>query len=360
MRITANQVTLSRLLLMPVVGAMLYGGTTAHWVALILGGIVAMTDFVDGYLARRQGPTVLGGLMDPIADKVYVAVCFLPFADLHWVSWWFVIAIFLREFGVTAIRSSFEVRARNLPASYLARVKTWVQMFAAGYVLFVSLQPSRLLLACTLAAGAVGALLGGVVFRLVARRSWRGAWIFFGSFTGFFLAHWFWGADQFLWLLLLAAVVITCVSGLDYLVIAAREFGRERTLRAFDVVRLAGAAALPVLAALSMSIAHPRPWLVIAIIAIELAHGGLDNLLAHHGAAAPAWEWGARVFPVSLLLAGSVVLPGAADLWAAAALAVSLGGTAVTFWRKRRYYLEEGLRDKKKSAGPMPAASAAL
>src|SRR4051812_18008364 len=110
MRITANQVTLSRILLMPIVGAMMYRGATARWVALLVGGVVALTDLVDGYLARRQGPTILGGLMDPIADKVFVAVCFVPFADLGWVSWWFVIAVFLREFIVTAMRSGFEVR----------------------------------------------------------------------------------------------------------------------------------------------------------------------------------------------------------------------------------------------------------
>ncbi len=356
MRITANQVTLSRLLLMPIVGAMLYQGPIARWIALFVGGIVALTDLVDGWLARRQGPTVLGGLMDPIADKVFIAVCFLPYADLGWISWGSVIAIFLREFGVTAMRSSFEIRGRTLPTSLLARVKTWVQMFAIGYVLFLSLEPSRRLAAGTLAVGAVGALLGMVGSWLLLHRRWNKAWIFFGCFTAGTLIYWYEGPGCFVSLLMLAAVLVTWWSGIGYVMNGVRDFARQRTLSAFEGVRLACAIVLPVVACLSMRIAHPLPALVIAIIAIELAHGGLDNLLAHHKAAAPAWEWGGRIFLVSLLLSASLAWPGQADLFAASALIVSLTGTIAAFWHKRRYYLEARLRDKKRPA-ETPSAS---
>src|SRR5262245_48022493 len=122
---------------MPLLCAMLYGGELARLWAVILGTLIGCTDFVDGYLARKHGPTVLGGLMDPIADKVFIAVGFLPYADQGWVPWWLVAALFVREFLVTALRSSFEVRQKALKSSYLAKVKTWVQMIGLGLVLFV-------------------------------------------------------------------------------------------------------------------------------------------------------------------------------------------------------------------------------
>ena len=78
MRITANQVTFARLILMPMLCWLIYGNETWQTYAVVIGTLVGATDFVDGYLARKQGPTILGGLMDPIADKVFIAVCFVP------------------------------------------------------------------------------------------------------------------------------------------------------------------------------------------------------------------------------------------------------------------------------------------
>src|SRR5689334_17666214 len=128
MRITANQVTLLRLLLMPVLVTCLYfGPSTRIWV-LFVGTLVGLTDMLDGWLARRQGPTVLGGLMDPIADKVFLAICCLPFVDLGWAPAWAVLALLSREFVITALRSSLETRRQTLRTIYLAKVKTWVQM----------------------------------------------------------------------------------------------------------------------------------------------------------------------------------------------------------------------------------------
>src|SRR5262245_39814624 len=130
MRVTANQVTFTRLVAMPFLAVLLYGGTTERLLALILGFLVGFTDYVDGYLARKQGPTVLGGLMDPIADKVFLALVILPFGQLGLMPWWAVAAVLLREFLVTALRSSFELRKRTLKTTYFAKVKTWVQMLS--------------------------------------------------------------------------------------------------------------------------------------------------------------------------------------------------------------------------------------
>ena len=51
------------------------------WAALIAGTLIGCTDWIDGMLAPQYGPTVLGGLLDPIADKVFIAFAYIPFAD---------------------------------------------------------------------------------------------------------------------------------------------------------------------------------------------------------------------------------------------------------------------------------------
>src|SRR4051812_16214862 len=135
MRITANQVTLARLILMPMLCGLIYGDRLMQTWACVLGTLVGATDFVDGYLARKQGPTVLGGLMDPVADKVFIAVCFVAYADRGYVPWQIVAALFLREYLVTALRSSFERRQRQLRSTYMSKVKTWVQMTSLALIL---------------------------------------------------------------------------------------------------------------------------------------------------------------------------------------------------------------------------------
>src|SRR6478609_7671035 len=132
MRITANQVTFSRLILMPGLCWLLYGGETQKLLALILGTLIGCTDFVDGWLARKYGPTVLGGLMDPIADKVFIALTMLPALDLGWLPVEVVTLIFLRECIITAARTAYSRRDVQLKTSYLAKVKTWYQMMLAG------------------------------------------------------------------------------------------------------------------------------------------------------------------------------------------------------------------------------------
>ena len=78
--ITANQVTLARLIPMPLLSWLIYEGAEQGytnnvymWSALIAGTLIGFTDWVDGQIARKYGPTVLGGLLDPIADKVFIA-----------------------------------------------------------------------------------------------------------------------------------------------------------------------------------------------------------------------------------------------------------------------------------------------
>ena len=102
------------------------------WCALIAGTLIGCTDWVDGMLARKYGPTVLGGLLDPIADKVFIAFAYTPFADIGMVPWWACALMFTREFFITALRSAYEQRNLTLKTSYIAKAKTWTQMQGIG------------------------------------------------------------------------------------------------------------------------------------------------------------------------------------------------------------------------------------
>lgn len=358
MRITANQVTFSRLVLMPLLCGMLYGGETAQIVAVVLGTVIGCTDFVDGYLARKHGPTVLGGLMDPIADKVFIAVGFLPYADRGWVPWWLVAALFVREFLVTALRSSFERRQLALRSSYLAKVKTWVQMVGLGLLLLALVVKSRAAMTGLLAFMAVWPLLGAALFRLKKGRPWPGAIIGGLSFAAALVIYRLGGARSLTLALFAAIVGITWFTGLDYLATAARKLFRRGELDAFDVVRMIGAVALPIVAVLALVHADALTWAVIALVSLELAHGGLDNLLAHHQAAGPAVSWAGRVLGATALLGAALAFPAWADPLAALAFAVVLVGTTVAFAKNRRFYLEENFREKKRSVTAAPAPRA--
>src|SRR5258708_1200827 len=132
------------------------------WAALIAGVIIGSTDWVDGMLARRQGPTVLGGLLDPIADKVFIAFAYTPFADsrshVALVAAWAGGLMVVREFFITALGSAYEQRNLSLRTSYLAKAKTWAQMQGIGVMLLFPLVDNRPFLIGLLAVGVLGPL----------------------------------------------------------------------------------------------------------------------------------------------------------------------------------------------------------
>jgi CDP-diacylglycerol--glycerol-3-phosphate 3-phosphatidyltransferase len=347
MRITANQVTLARLFAMPALASLIYGDQTQRLWAVIIGTLIGCTDFVDGWLARKHGPTILGGLMDPIADKVFIAVCFVPFADLGLVPWWLVMLMFLREYLVTALRSGFERRQRQLRSTYMSKMKTWVQMTSLGLIMLMLVVESRTALTAVFVSLAIAPLLGGIVFRIMKGRHWKGSWLgtaAHGMFAAIFIG---WGAEWASWAVMAFAVLLTWLSAVDY-VTAATTVIKEPT--AFDLSRVLPALTLPVAGMLVIRSDAGPAWPVVAVLALEFAHGGIDNLLAHHDAAPAPWVWIGRQAVMILALAAIPLVPAHATWLALVAFAVSLAGTATTFVTRRRIYIEPKLRDKKRVA----------
>jgi cardiolipin synthase (CMP-forming) len=338
MRVTANQVTFLRIALMPLPAWLLYRGLSAQYAALIVATLLGCTDFVDGYLARKQGPTVLGGLMDPIADKVFVAIAFMPCYDLGLAPAWLVTALFAREFLVTAARSVYERRGLSLKSTYLARYKTWVQMCGAAVLLMLATLP-RLSMEIVFGVLAAAPVVGFVAVRLFARRSWKGASWFAVSFGALFALHRFTDAHTTAVALMGLIVGVTWVSGLGYLFSVGQLRGKG-ALDAGEWARLAAALALPCLIiAVQAETAAPR-WALIALCAIEMAHGGLDNLLSHHRAQSGFVSWFGRTgVECGLLAAALVTAAPVRDVACIAACALGAVALAVAFAQNRRFYL---------------------
>ncbi len=352
--ITANQVTMLRLALIPIPCWLLYQGPRGQYAALIFATLLGCTDFIDGYLARKHGPTVLGGLMDPIADKVFIAATFLPAVDLKWVPSWMVALLFVREFFVTAARTSYERRDLQLKSSYLARYKTWVQMCGVGVLMLLSAATPDFM-DWFLGALALLPIVGYLALRFVARRRWKGAGWFAISFASLLLIHRSFGGHVLAIALMYFIVGVTYVSGLGYLFGVGQLKGRGR-VTAGEIVRLVTSIALPCVAVGAQSRPDSPSWAIIALVSFELAHGGLDNLLAHHRAEDGALRWGARLVSEIGLLVAAWIVPSTlmSHSFAFAALGVSAVGLVVAFVQKRRYYLED--KPRAVTASTKPAA----
>lgn len=141
-----NLLTYGRILAIPVICWLLAaGGTAAGWAALLLYAAAAVTDWLDGYLARRmQLISPLGRMLDPIADKLLVGALLIVLAwdgSLSWLDLIPAIAIMLREILVSGMREFLGPRNVVLHVTPLAKWKTTVQLVALGVVMAERLVP---------------------------------------------------------------------------------------------------------------------------------------------------------------------------------------------------------------------------
>jgi CDP-diacylglycerol--glycerol-3-phosphate 3-phosphatidyltransferase len=137
----ANAITVGRLVLSPPLWALILAFGPG-WPSLGLWIVLAATDGLDGWIARRMGTTRSGAFLDPLADKALVlgAMWAIVAADGFW--WLPVLLITGRELGISAFRSYWGRRGLAVPASFWAKVKTVVQSVAVGFALAPSLEDS--------------------------------------------------------------------------------------------------------------------------------------------------------------------------------------------------------------------------
>ena len=128
-----NTLTLFRIATIPVIVIlMLYPNRLSCFVAAILFSAAAITDYFDGYIARRFGlVSNLGKVMDPVADKLLVSSAFIMLTAQGWVPAWMVCIIIGREIAVTGLRNIIAEKGEDVSASNLGKYKTGFQVAAA-------------------------------------------------------------------------------------------------------------------------------------------------------------------------------------------------------------------------------------
>lgn len=132
----ANALTVVRLVLVPVFLVVLFTGDGVvpswRWAAFGVFALASVTDSFDGDLARRWGlVTDFGKIADPIADKALIGAALVGLSVLGELAWWITIVIAVRELGVTALRF-WVLRHGVIPASRGGKLKTVLQTVALG------------------------------------------------------------------------------------------------------------------------------------------------------------------------------------------------------------------------------------
>ena len=127
-----NQLTLFRIAAVPVIIIlMLFPNRICSLIAGLLFSAAAITDYLDGFLARKKGQvTTLGKVMDPVADKLLVSSAFIMLTSLGWVPAWMACIIIGRELAVTGLRNIIAEKGEDLSASNLGKYKTGFQIAA--------------------------------------------------------------------------------------------------------------------------------------------------------------------------------------------------------------------------------------
>jgi len=173
-----NLLTLIRLLLVPVLAVLLLAdggadGDLRWWATAVFVG-AALTDLVDGALARRSGTvTTLGKIADPIADKAITGVALIGLSIIAELPWWVTIVILGREIAVTILRFVV-IRHGVIPASRGGKIKTVAQIVAIALYIAPLSQMWDPLRIGTMAIAVVLTLVTGVDYAVRARRLARG------------------------------------------------------------------------------------------------------------------------------------------------------------------------------------------
>ena len=168
----ANLLTMVRILLIPVfVAFLLAGGTAGRLAALATFCVASLTDLLDGRLARSRGlVTDFGKIADPVADKALTGAALICLSALGELPWWVTGVIMFREIGVTALRF-WVIRRGVIAASRGGKVKTLLQVIAIClYVLPGTLSPPGIVRALFMAAAVVVTVVTGVEYVLQAMR----------------------------------------------------------------------------------------------------------------------------------------------------------------------------------------------
>ena len=149
-----NILTMARILLLPLIIACFYleadFGPLAVWTCFVLYVIASITDFLDGWAARKFNQiSAFGTFLDPISDKIFVGfllVLLVAFGRLE--GFWLipVLAIFFREFLISGLREFLGPHNVKMPVTKLAKWKTTLQMVSLGFLVLGPINAALLMI----------------------------------------------------------------------------------------------------------------------------------------------------------------------------------------------------------------------
>lgn len=126
-----NQLTVARMIITPIYLAVFLWESIPHhfFIGTIVFSIAAITDALDGKIARKRGIiTVFGKLLDPVADKMLTTAALLAFMQMGLCNIWIILIVLTREFAITSIRLVASAQGVVIPANIWGKLKTVSQM----------------------------------------------------------------------------------------------------------------------------------------------------------------------------------------------------------------------------------------
>jgi CDP-diacylglycerol--glycerol-3-phosphate 3-phosphatidyltransferase len=165
-----NTLTLLRILLVPVVVVALLDETpNGDAIAAGVFALAALTDGLDGYIARSRGAiTTFGKLMDPLADKLLVTAALVALVSLGRLEAWIAMVIIAREFAVTGLRGVAAEQGVVIQASWLGKVKTTLQIGAI--ILLIAVDPATTAVDVVLYVAVAATVVSGIDYFFGFRR----------------------------------------------------------------------------------------------------------------------------------------------------------------------------------------------
>jgi CDP-diacylglycerol--glycerol-3-phosphate 3-phosphatidyltransferase len=134
-----NQLTITRIILTPIF--LFFFLMDVPWMkqlSLVIYIIAAITDWYDGWLARKfDYITDWGKFMDPLADKILTSTAFFAFVIIGVLNFWLVLLIVLRDIFITGLRIYADYNGYSFTTSFTAKVKTFLQMAFLYYLLLI-------------------------------------------------------------------------------------------------------------------------------------------------------------------------------------------------------------------------------
>jgi len=190
-----NKLTMVRIVLIPVVAALLLAAPSAGWLLWLLAGLAfgaaAITDALDGNIARKRGlVTDFGKLMDPVADKLLVTAALVCMVASGLCPAWVLIIVLAREFLITSIRMVAVAKGTVIAANKWGKAKTIIQIaaivtvivaqFALALLTALGIEPGTVVTAAAhwlgqgmLWLSAAITVISGVVYAVDARHLFR-------------------------------------------------------------------------------------------------------------------------------------------------------------------------------------------